>query len=423
MQWSDIFRDSEGRRRWDWHIVIFFLNVFLVVVGYSLRGGAFQAIKALRTGLVLVSLLGLFVGQGQVKYIFNQQKNWVLWFFILLNVVVVPFSVNFFWSIERLVAWLPFVIYINYFVVYLFRQYPKDEAQIKLLQVFNTAYFYPVAIMFLYGVMFQTQNIYGQNIGMYKANVLGWGCTMFVLTGFDLYANRPEKKWIKQLFLVIAIISLWGIVLTGSRSSYVSLAAATMVLVLRSTQISITFKVLVGLFIMAFAFYIIKSPDSVINLRSQYADLRNTHGEVRFELADKAFQSLIKYPGLIFTGFGFDNFKAGLYVYGGVQTELASHNSYLELLFSAGIFTFLFFLIFMVFNAIIKYLKFDSQQFVYMPMILIIPYFESNLNAGQFLFFPWLTFLFYYVHVSSLQLPVATNNIRKKSIVKIGWRE
>jgi hypothetical protein len=37
---------------------------------------------------------------------------------------------------------------------------------------------------------------------------------------------------------------------------------------------------------------------------------------------------------------------------------------------------------------------------------MIIPFFESNLNAGQFLFFPWMTFLFYYLHVQSGQWPI-----------------
>ena len=407
MQWSGTFKSSENSSRWDWHLIAFFLNVVTVIIGYSLRDSSFQAIKVFRTGLVFVSLFALFFNQKHIKFNFDDNKNWVIWVFLLLNLVVMPFSVDFFWSIERLLSWIPFVVYVNYFIVYLFRQYSKDEAQIKLLQIFNIVYFYPVAVMFLTGVMFQTTNIYGQNISGFKANVLGWACTVFVLTGFDLYTNRNDSKLVKRLFLLLAVISLWGIVLTGSRSSYVSLAVATMVLVLRSQQISFSFKVIVGLCIFVFAYYIITSPDSVINLRSQYANIRQTKGEIRFELADKAFQTMLKYPTLIFTGFGFDNFKAGLSAYGGIKTDLASHNSYLELLFSSGLFTFLFFLIFFAANAILKYLRFDSSRFVYVPMLIIVPYFESNLNAGQFLFFPWMTVLFFYIHASSQQISVS----------------
>jgi len=416
MQWLDVFQDSNARRRWDWHVVIFLLNVFLVILGYSMRDNVFQVVKAVRTGLVFISLFGLFLAQGEIKYVFNDKQNWVLWTFLLLNLAVIPFSVDFFWSVGRLAAWVPFVIYVNYFIIYLFRQYTKDEAQIKLLQIFNIVYFYPVLIMLVNGVMFRTENIYGQNIAGFKANVLGWACTIFVLTGFDLFINRKDLQWVKRLFLAMAILSLWGIVLTGSRSSYVSLAAATLVLVLRSQQITFNYKVFISLFIFAFAYYIITSPDSVINLRSQYAEIRQTKGEIRFELAEQALETMMKYPTLIFTGFGFDNFKSGLYAYGGIKTELASHNSYLELLFSSGIFTFLFFVIFFAFNAFVKYITYDSKFFVYMPMLLIVPYFESNLNAGQFLFFPWMTFLFYYIHVNSLQFPISEINIEKKRL-------
>ncbi len=407
MQWSDIFDNKTKSRRWDWQIVVFFLNVFLVVWGYSLRGIPFQAVKGFRSVLIFLSLTALFFGQGQARYVFSGRKNWVLWTFVVLNLAVVPFSVDFFRSTERLLAWLPFIIYINYFVVYLFRQYSKDEARFKLLQIYNLAYFYPVVILFISGAIFQTQNIYGQNVSLYKTNVIGWACTMFVLTGFDIYNNRDSRLWLKRLFLFVAVLTVWGVVLTGSRSSYISLAAAAAVLVLRSDRMSIQFKSVVMVFVLGFAYYIIASPDSVVNLRSQYADMRQAKGEIRFELAQKAFESLIKYPKLIFTGFGFDNFRTGLAEYGGVKTDLASHNSYLELLFSTGIFCFLFFVIILAFNALLKYIRFDSQQFVFMPMLLIIPYFESNLNAGQFLFFPWITFLFFYTHLTSPQRPLA----------------
>jgi O-antigen ligase len=407
MQWSDIFQDKTKQRQWDWHVLVFFLNVFLVVLGYSFRDAAFQIVKNFRSVLVVVSLISLFMSQGTLRYAFDEGKNWVLWVFILLNLLVVPFSVDFFRSIERLLAWLPFVIYINYFVVYLFKQYSKDEVRFKLLQIFNLAYFHPIVILFLSGAVFKTQNIYGIDVAGYRTNVLGWACTFFVLTGFDIYNNRETNVWFKRLFLAIAVLCVWGVVLTGSRSSYISLAAAGAVLVLRSNRISVQFKSVIIVFILGFAYYIITSPDSVVNLRSQYADIRQVKGEVRFELAQKAFETLLKYPSLIITGFGFDNFRAGLAEYGGVKTDLAAHNSYLELLFSTGIFCFLFFVIVLVINALVKYIKFDSQQFIFMPMLLIIPYFESNLNAGQFLFFPWITFLFFYTHLSSPQRPLA----------------
>ena len=403
MQWRNIFRNQE---HWDWHLVMYLLNVFLVVYGYGLRGDSFQAAKLFRTVLVIVSLLGVLLAQGQTKYIFSQAKNWVLFGFLGLNIVVLPFSVDFLRSTERIVAWIPFLIYTNYFIVYLFKHYTKEEAKIKLLQIFSLAYFYPVAVMFMAGVAFQAENVYGQYVGAYKANIIGWSCTMFVVMSFDLYANHPMPKWLRYLFFGTVFLTLWAIVLTGSRSSYIGLALSSLVLIARNQQISIYLKIAASVCIIAFAYYIITSPESVINLRAKYADVRQQRGEIRFKLAEKAIEVFVNSPSVLVTGFGFDAFRAGLEHYAGLRTDLASHNSYLEILFSGGLFSFLFIVIFYAINAFIKYLRFDSQQYVFLPALMIIPYFESNLNAGQFLFFPWMTFLFYYVHLTSLQIPV-----------------
>ncbi|MEZ4903996.1 MAG: O-antigen ligase family protein [Spirosomataceae bacterium] len=218
-----------------------------------------------------------------------------LWL-LLLNIIVLPFSIDVTRSIGRIAAWVPFVIYTNYFVVYLFTRYTKDEAKLKLLQVFCLSYFYPVALMFAYGIMFQTENIYGLTIGSYRTNVLGWACAFFILTGFDLYANYPIPKWLRLLFLITVIFSLWGVVLTGSRSSYASLALGAMVLVLRSNRVSKGLKIAAGLCILGFAYYIVNSADSVVNLRASYAEIRQQRGEIRFKLAETATNTFLDNP-------------------------------------------------------------------------------------------------------------------------------
>jgi hypothetical protein len=63
--------------------------------------------------------------------------------------------------------------------------------------------------------------------------------------------------------------------------------------------------------------------------------------------------------------------------------------------------------VFLVLNAAFRYVLFDSRRFIFLPTFMIIPFFESNLNAGQFLFFPWMTFMFYYLHAGSRQYPIA----------------
>ncbi len=42
----------------------------------------------------------------------------------------------------------------------------------------------------------------------------------------------------------------------------------------------------------------------------------------------------------------------------------------------------------MVLNAVVKYVLYDIRRYIFLPTFMIIPFFESNLNAGQFLFSP-----------------------------------
>ena len=69
------------------------------------------------------------------------------------------------------------------------------------------------------------------------------------------------------------------------------------------------------------------------------------------------------------------------------------HNSYYEILFGVGIILFLVFLSFMMFRPLIRYIKYYAKYTLLLPPLMILPFFESNLTGGQFLFFPWFTFM------------------------------
>lgn len=127
-------------------------------------------------------------------------------------------------------------------------------------------------------------------------------------------------------------------------------------------------------------------------------------------MAGLALRVLDQNPNLILTGFGYDNFRNGIKAYTGIELELPSHNSYLELLTTTGAISFLFFFFCFFLNAVVQYIWYDIKKFVYLPTLLLIPFFESNLNSGQFLFFPWMTFMFFYIHCRSPQIPFPDQN-------------
>jgi len=409
---------DEYRSQYDRHIVLFLLNVLLVIIGYATRGAVFQFVKVSRTALLVLSLAGLFTAtQGYHRYLFRGNKSWVLWLFIMINLLAMSFSINFFKSITRVAAWLPFLIYINYFIVYLHRRYEKHQVKIKLIQLFALAYLLPLIVLFLLSNPLLNRDIYGLTIGGFKANVLGWSGAAFFVMAVDLLTHVKPKGWQKGMLVFAMVMAIITLIASGSRSGYLCIAVSLSILVLTNGKINFFLKVLVTLFIIATTYYMLADPDSTVNQRIQRSEQQLEKGEYRFQLAKTALAIMYENPHLLLTGFGYDNALEGIAHYSGILFDLPSHNSYLELFITTGFISFLFFLIFLVLNALFRYLLFDVRQFIFLPTFMIIPFFESNLNAGQFLFFPWMTFLFYYVHAGSRQYPIP---VRTSGDVPVG---
>jgi hypothetical protein len=408
----NVFKFSDTGR-YDKHLIFFFLNVLLVIIGYSTRGLSFQVVKFLRIALLGISLQYLLMHVKRPRYLAFGLKHWVLWCFVLLNSFVMVFSVNFTTSLIRFLTWLPFLLYINYFIAYLVKVYNSEEIKIRLLQIFNFAYGYPLAII-LVSASGLSSNIYSQTIGGFKTNVLGWSASFFFVTGLDVFANAKLPKHYKYLLLLGIVFALYLVYISGSRSSYLCLAITFIIIVFNSGKLGLISKFFISCLVVGSTIYMLQDENSAINNRIQKTEAQLENGESRFEMAQVAIETMFNNPKTLVTGFGFDSFREGILHYSGIKFKLPSHNSYLELLSTTGIFTFAFFFIFVVINGIFKYLIYDIRRFVFFPTIMIIPFFESNLNAGQFLFFPWMFFLFFYVHYNSKQVLLPTPEISLK---------
>ncbi len=401
---TDVFKTE--KQKWDGHLLLFFLNVFLVVLGYSLRGSAFQVVKIMRIATVLGSLISLFAKPGDYRYIFQGKQNWQLWLFITLNFYVLAFSFDFIQSFNRIIAWIPFLIYINYFIVNLFRRYEKNTARLKILQILNLSYVYPMVIALITRNPLQSSDIYGAEVGGFYSNVIGWAGTMIFITGIDVIANVKLSILTRRVLIGACFLAIVVIATSGSRSSYVSVAVTLLILVFQNQRMGIVTKFVVILFIVSFSYYTLQDENSAINRRIKKSETQLKKGEAREELLNAAIDILTDHPLLLFTGFGYDMSKEGIRSYKDIDYNFRLHNSYLELLVSTGGFTFLFFILFYVLNAVFSYVRFDMRKYVFLPTLIFIPALESNLNAGQFLFFPWMTFLFFYIHYRSYQVPI-----------------
>ena len=65
------------------------------------------------------------------------------------------------------------------------------------------------------------------------------------------------------------------------------------------------------------------------------------------------------------------------------------HNTYFEILFGCGVFTFCIYVYLFVYKPSNFFYKNHLSYFPILLPIIIIPYFENNLTSGQFLFFPF----------------------------------
>jgi O-antigen ligase len=273
-----------------------------------------------------------------------------------------------------------------------------------------------MAVMFIYANPLVNRNIYGQVIGGYFSNVMGWAAIASFVLAVDITNNlNPTKRY--RLFLIGIIgFSLLALLSTGSRSSYLCLAVSVLVLVVNSKRMGVLAKLLITIVVVGAGYVMLADPNSALNSRIRKSEQQLDTGESRFEMAEIAFETMTTKPWLLMTGFGYDNFREGISYYSGIEIDMPSHNSYLELFITTGFFSFAFFLIFLVMNALLWYGLLDLRRFIFFPTFMIIPFFESNLNAGQFLFFPWMTFMFYYLHVRSWQSPIVV------SVSQAGWQ-
>jgi O-antigen ligase len=105
---------------------------------------------------------------------------------------------------------------------------------------------------------------------------------------------------------------------------------------------------------------------------------------------------------LWFTGIGFNqlgdllNSKV-IFSVGEFKVQGDIHNSYFQFLFENGLITFGAFMFIYILPSILNFLNSQRLLYFYIPA-MVIPYFENNLNAGQFLFFP---FVFSFIYLSN----------------------
>jgi hypothetical protein len=390
----------------DQHLMIFTANAFLVVFGYYIGNvlpGLFPIVKALKMA-VLIYAVGT-----QVAYHYNFsigskgiQMGWI-YLYLATMLCTIPFSFDPTESFSRYITYLGGIIYIALFSKYVFAKYKFHDSVQLFSLICVISYLLPVLVAvvrlpFLASVQFQ---IYGdkaiaRNLG-FMSNNFGWAGTIVFMSLFMLLTNTNVFNKLKWTFIGLMLFCVFLILVSESRSSLL-IMALSIIMIIAGPRVSPGYKIvtvvaIIAVFLINFQFGLIDLDSSRFNDKL-LGDKTNLGKEFRVQVFENTKNFFYFHQQYYLHGFGWGVFVPAYQQFVDSTNDMDMHNTYLQLLYESGVFVFIIFLLVFFIPAAIKYFVFLSKYLIFLPFV-ILPYFENNLNSGQFVFFPFMFTLFY----------------------------
>lgn len=402
----------------DPHFILLNINAALVLIGYALSvysdSASVGIMKVLKSFFIVMGILLLF---KDLRITQNSRIRPRVMYILLFSFVVVMLSFvseDIKFALTRTMNFLVPFLYIYFALHCLLRRYPSMEVLNAFIWSINWVYCIPITAYLLSGAGFSNINIYGEGSAegqLFVSNHYGWASAVYLLSSVDILLNRRPRRLYRYFLIFFSLIAFYLLLISGNRSSWVSVAIALIVFILRLKNIRVDYKILMILLPLAITFWLLSKPGSSLNVRFHVTQNQFQHGEERLSLAQLAASKFNRNKILWLTGAGMFNYQEILHNGGGDY-----HDSYLEILFGGGIFLFILFLNFMVFRPLYNYVKYYSKYYLIIAPLMIIPLFESNLTGGQFLFFPWFIFMFLFNIRPSLpeRIPAKKTHPRRK---------
>jgi hypothetical protein len=382
----------------------FFLNILLVIFSYAfgvMTGMASNAIMTpFRTLILFIYLYITFskLTLSNFKLLKNEWHTLVL--FIGMIFFLLFFSLDFFRTIDRTSQFAVPFIYILLVTMYLRKQYAAKEAWFYYLLIINMTYAVPILSYLLMGGGLEAKNIYGmKEEGAFASNHYGWASLFFILTFYDLYVNFTLEKWYKWFGFLMITPALLLMLISGNRASYICFIVAGLIFFFRHNSVNLLIRLVLVAFFSFYVYDQLSDEQTALSARFKKTELQledeEQYGDTRKTARDTGFEVMNKHPETYLTGFGLFSFKEAIESLEPNTSESrirsGVHNSYLELFFGSGIIVFGFFMIIYILYPLRIYMLYYSDKFLFVLPVFIIPFFESNLTGGQFLFYPWLT--------------------------------
>jgi hypothetical protein len=375
---------------------LLFFNMFLVVFGYGLAvltGGASVGPMAIFKLLVIAISYFLTIkhkGKAKLSSVYESGRTPIFFgIFVLLSVF---WSNSFGRSLQNAIVLVFPMIYIYTSVFIIVRSYGMRKTLYLFHKMLIWTFCIPLVAYILTTPSLGDSNIYGYEEGQaFVSNHYGWASAILILALLGIY-NRIRKNTLYTFIGIIAmLLSFYLILISASRSSMVSLALGLGIFIVSYRGAGKLLKIsMVVVGILAIS-YLLTDPESGLNLALERTETQQGDGERRWWSTDVMLDLFEQNPQLWLTGVGF--FDHTELIESGVRLK-GYHNSYWEVLFGLGAPLFLVFSSFMILRPIKNYIKYFSRWILLLPPFLLIPFFESNITGGQFLFFPWFTFMF-----------------------------
>lgn len=385
----------------------------LVLIGYGLAtivgsgiNVIFQPIKSLFLLYSMFQLLGYYQNDLILKrtYVFS-----------VLVLLTIPFSVVPLESFKRALTMLLPMIYVAVCCRALFLIYAWDDILIAILKSLRWIYLIPLISFVLFGGNLGETNIYGETIGAFVSNHYGWGSFVYI-TAHGILIQVKQSKLI-SIWTLLAGLYFVLLLISGSRSGVLSLSIAFFMWFF-SFKGNVIFKFFITLSLVWAILSLLNSPSALSerltktqmqyegiseNDENDYYSATALVTDTRSTARAVGNMTFKNNPHLYLTGMGIFQFREALDVYAPWANPMyyssGVHSSYGELYFGCGLLVFGFFFwnfVLIPFWIYFKYLRTVLLSFV--GVVIVIPFFESNLTGGQFLFFPWFIFVFFLLY-------------------------
>lgn len=369
--------------------LILCLNTFLVILAYGLntftRGATLIPVQILKMFFLFISICYVLI-KGGIKF-FNFigiYKNIFFFSYFLFLFCLLSNEVGY--SLSRALKFVVPLFYILFTIQYLGRYYAVVTIIKGILIAFLLVYSIPIITFLFTGNSLEQVNIYGDaDSSAFASNHYGWASIIFILASITLVTTTQFSKKFKVFVFVLLPLSLYLLVIAANRTSWISLVLAGIYFLMRKSKIKRSYIFLGFIGVAIFVFYLSGIEGSSVNFVYEKSLNQADEGESRFNVASSMFDLFNNHKSLWLTGVGFYNHA----FIKGVTNLGAYHNSYYEILFGCGLPVFLLFLYFSVWRPVYIFFTYFRSYFPVLIPILIIPFFESNFTAGQFLFFPW----------------------------------